>query len=372
METRTQLKEVREQRGVSAARLAKLAGTSRQTIYAIEAGDYVPNTALALQLAKLLEVKVEDLFRLEGQVSTPAPPLTVDLIANGNARKGQPVQLCRVGNRTIGVSALPQPAMLPLADGVIVDSSKRTQQASVHVFQNEPNSAKRLLIAGCDPGISLLVQHLARFEDVDAVVAGSSSQQALDWLREGKVHVAGSHLRDLPSGEYNLPVIRRMFGKNEVKVVTFAIWEQGLVMQAGNPKGIQSVADLVRKNVSIVNREKGAGSRDLLDQKLREAGVPASRVKGYDRETQGHLPAALAVSMREADCCIASRSAARAFGLSFVPLAIERYDLVVRRHHTRLPAVQALLDALNRATIRRKLEMLAGYDTSHTGEVLVT
>ena len=216
------------------------------------------------------------------------------------------------------------------------------------------------------------MQHLARFEDVDAVVAGSSSQQALDWLRQGKVHVAGSHLRDLPSGEYNLPVIRRMFGKNEVKVVTFAIWEQGLVMQAGNPKGIQSVADLVRKNVCIVNREKGAGSRDLLDQKLREAGVPSSRVKGYDRETQGHLPAALAVSMREADCCIASRSAARAFGLSFVPLAIERYDLVVRRHHTRLPAVQALLDALNRATIRRKLEMLAGYDTSHTGEVLVT
>src|SRR5271154_287343 len=122
METRTHLHQIRQQRGFSAAQVSKLAGVSRQTIYAIEAGDYVPNTALALQLAKLLEVKVEDLFRLEGQVSTPAPPLTVDLIANGNARKGQPVQLCRVGNRTIGVSALPQPAMLPLADGVIVDS----------------------------------------------------------------------------------------------------------------------------------------------------------------------------------------------------------------------------------------------------------
>jgi molybdate-binding protein len=83
------------------------------------------------------------------------------------------------------------------------------------------------------------------------------------------------------------------------------------------------------------------------------------------------LPAALAVSLNEADCCVATRSAARAFGLGFIPLATERYDLVVRRQLARLPAVQALFDVLNRAVLRRKLEMLAGYDTSHTGEVLI-
>src|SRR5579863_8129662 len=118
MDTRTELPAIRKRRGISAARLAALAKVSRQTIYAIEAGDYVPNTALALQLGKILEVKVEDLFCLEGEAPAPSPPLTVDLIPNGAARKGQPVQLCRVGNRTIGVSALPLPAMLPLADGV--------------------------------------------------------------------------------------------------------------------------------------------------------------------------------------------------------------------------------------------------------------
>jgi molybdopterin molybdotransferase/putative molybdopterin biosynthesis protein len=228
-----------------------------------------------------------------------------------------------------------------------------------------------LLIAGCDPGISLLVQHLARFDDVDTVIAPSSSHQALEWLHDGKVHVAGSHLRDLPSGEYNLPAIRRLFSKTEVKVVTFAIWEQGLVLQPANPKAIHSAADLARKNVSIVNREKGAGSRDLLDQKLREAGVDADSVNGYDRIAYGHLPAALAVSMGDADCCIATRSAARAFGLNFIPLATERYDLVIRRQYTRLPAIEALLDVLNRAAIRRRLEMLAGYDTTHTGQVLL-
>jgi molybdopterin molybdotransferase/putative molybdopterin biosynthesis protein len=372
METRTQLNEIREQRGISAAQLAKLAGVSRQTIYAIEAGDYVPNTALALQLAKLLEVRVEDLFQLENDAPAVPPPVAVDLLSSqSEARKGQPVQLCRIGKRTIGVAADPQPLMLPMADGVIVESSERGRRAEVQVFQNDLEDAKRLLVAGCDPGISLLAQHLGRFNDVDLVVAPSSSHQALEWLKEGKVHVAGSHLRDGSSGEYNLPAIKRLFPPSAVKVVTFALWEQGFVITAANPKNIRTVEDLARKDVCIVNREKGAGSRELLDRLLRQAGIPSGRLKGYDRIAFGHLPAALAVSLGDADCCIATRSAARAFGLAFVPLAIERYDLVLRRQYSKLPAVEALLDTLNRAAIRRKLEILAGYDTRHTGEVLV-
>jgi molybdate-binding protein/DNA-binding XRE family transcriptional regulator len=371
MQTRTELQAIRRQRGVSAAQLATLAGVSRQTIHAIEAGEYVPNTTLALQLSKILEVRVEELFSLEDDLAAAPKPVTVDLIGTGEpARKGQGVRICQVGKKTIGVSAASQAAMLPMADGVIVESSNRTHQAEIHIFQSDPEEGKRLLMAGCDPGMSLLAQHLARIDDVDLVVAQASSQQALEWLKEGKVHVAGSHLRDSSSGEYNLPAIKRLFPQGGVKVVTFAIWEQGLVLQGGNPKNIRGVADLARKDVRIINREKGAGSRGLLDQKLREAGVPASRVNGYNQVAHGHLQAALAVSLQEADCCIATRSAARAFGLGFIPLATERYDLVVRRQMVRLPAVHALLDVLNRSTIRRKLEMLAGYDTSHTGEVL--
>jgi len=371
METRTQLNVIRQQRGLPASEVAKLAGVSRQTIYAIEAGDYVPNTALALQLAKILEVRVEDLFQLEGDAPNVPAPVAVDLISNqGPVRKGQPVQLCRVGKRTVGVSALPQP-MLPTADGVIVENSSRSQQASVQVFQNDLDDTKRLLIAGCDPGISLLAQHLGRFNDVDMVMAPSSSHQALEWLKESKVHVAGSHLRDLSSGEYNLPTIKRLFPQGAVKVVTFAVWEQGLVVAAGNPKNIRAIEDLARKNIRIMNREKGAGSRELLDRLLQQAGIDAARLTGYERIAYGHLPAALSVSIGDADCCIATRSAARAFGLGFVPLATERYDLVVRRQFSGLPAVEALIDTLNRAVIRRKLETLAGYDTRHTGEVLV-
>ncbi len=372
METHTQLNAIRQQRGIPAAQLAKLVGVSRQTIYAIEAGDYVPNTMLALQMAQILEVRVEDLFQLAANEPAPPRPVTVDLIAESQGgRKGQPVQLCRVGKRMIAVSAVPQPVTLPLADGVILESSKRTHQAKVHVFQNEGTEGRRLLIAGCDPGISLLAQHLARFEDVDIVVAPSSSHQALEWLKKGMVHISGSHLLDSSTGEYNLPVIKRLFPEGAVKVVTFAIWEQGLVLQNGNPKSIRGAGDLDRKDVRIVNRKKGAGSRELLDHQLKAAGVSPARVAGYDRIADGHLQAALAVSLGEADCCVATRSAAQAFGLSFIPLSTERYDLVIPRQHVRLPAVQLLLDVLNRATVRRKLEILAGYDTSHTGEVLV-
>ena len=377
LETRTELHRIRQQRGIGAAQLAKLAGVSRQTIYAIEAGDYVPNTALALHLSRILEVRVEDLFQLESE-QPPAPrTIEVDLLADPRSnRQGQPVQLCRVGRRMIGISAVPQAVTLPLADGVIAETPKRNSQAKILVFQNDADESsgnpRRLLIAGCDPGISLLSQHLARFDNVDLVIAQSSSQQALDWLKQASVHVAGSHLRDSATGDFNVPAVRRMFPKGGVTVVTFALWEQGLVIAAGNPKEIRGIADLARKNVRIVNRETGAGSRELLDRQLAETGIPPKQVTGYDRMAAGHLAAALAVSLGEADCCIATRSAAQAFGLKFIPLSTERYDLVIHRQHLKLPAMQALLDVLNRASVRRNLEMLAGYDTSHSGEVLVS
>lgn len=365
MQTRTHLAEIRQRRGASAAELARLTGVSRQTIYSIEAGEYVPNTALALQLARILEVRVEDLFSIDAE-AVPAPkPISAEFLstADSDAQKGQPVQICRVGKRTMAVAANPQQLTLPMADGIVV--RPHSGHADVQVFPDS-DGARRLLIAGCDPGISLLAHQL------DLVIAPSTSQQALDWLKEGKVHVAGTHLRDSATGEYNLPAIDRMFPRGTVKVVTFAVWEQGLVVESGNPKTIRTVADLASRGVRIVNREKGAGSRALLDEKLREAGIAGSKIRGYTQIASGHLSAALAVSLKEADCCIATRSAANAFGLTFIPLAVERYDLVIRREHARSAAVEAMLDVLNRAAIRRKLELLAGYDTTHTGEVLVT
>ena len=141
----------------------------------------------------------------------------------------------------------------------------------------------------------------------------------------------------------------------------------GMVTARGNPKGIKGVEDLARGDVSIVNREPGAGSRRLLDARLERLGIAPAKVRGYQNEAPGHLPAALQVLRGAADCCIATRAAARMFGLGFIPLASERYDLVIRRPHLDLPGVQAMLDTLSRSAFRRELETLGGYDTRPAG-----
>ncbi|HLX42718.1 MAG TPA: substrate-binding domain-containing protein, partial [Bryobacteraceae bacterium] len=172
------------------------------------------------------------------------------------------------------------------------------------------------------------------------------------------------------TGEFNLPFIRKQFPDEDFTVVTFARWEEGLVIAPGNPKNVRKVEDLARKNLRFVNREPGSGSRGLLDKLLASAGMDATRVQGYDRVAYGHLAAAYCVLSRDADTCLATRSAAQTFGLDFIPLHSERYDLVMRKRTADLPAVKSFLDVLQRATLRRKLEVLAGYDTTQTGTIV--
>lgn len=305
MVVRSNLQEIRKIRGVSAADLAQQAGVSRQTIYSIEDGSFVPNTSVSLQLARALEVSVEQLFCMPEE--RPA---------------------AKAGTR------------------------------------------KKLLLAGCDPALSLLSQCL-RASNIQIVTAFSTSGRALEWLKQGKVDAAGSHLRDHATGDYNLPILRRLLPNAAVRVVNFAVWEEGLGVRYGNPKSIKSLADLARKDVTLINREKGAGSRDLLDTGLRKLGISSKNVKGYSSIAEGHLAAAYAVASGSADCCIAPRSAARCFGLDFIPLAVERFDISFAKKSLELPAAKAVLDLLNHSRLRRKLEAIAGYDAAHTGEVLL-
>src|SRR5207302_485095 len=126
----------------------------------------------------------------------------------------------------------------------------------------------------------------------------------------------------------------------------------------GNPKGIRGIGDLARADVSIVNREKGAGSRVLLDTHLKRLKIGVRRIRGYDRIAQGHLQASWHVQSGIADCCIATRATARALGLGFIPLVSQRYDLAIRTQHLDLPAVQTLFETLSRSSFRRELENL--------------
>ena len=361
------LEELRKSRGIAAAELARRVDVSRQTIYAIEAGTYVPNTELALRLARELEVTVDELFSLRLEPRKSSDSMAAEVLSASAAAAGQPVQICQLGARWVSVPVTASPYYMPEADGIIKRAGRSRGRADLVVFAREEASHKRLVLAGCDPAGSLLAHTVERVSGVEIVPAAASSRLALEWLRQGKVHIAGSHLEDPKTGEFNLPFVRDAFPDEEMLVVTFARWEEGLVVARGNPKRVRKTEHLARRGVRFINRESGSGSRALLDRLLEKSGICASSVHGYDRLAHGHLAAAYAVASGLADACVATRSAARSFGLDFVPLHSARYDLVLRRPTADLPAVKAFLDVLQRATLRRKLEALAGYDTMQTG-----
>jgi putative molybdopterin biosynthesis protein len=364
------LAQIRKSRGVSAADLARRVHVSRQTIYAIEAGSYVPNTEVALNVAHELEVTVDELFSLQPVSQKTPESLVAEVLSAATPAKGQPVRICQIGSRWVSVPVSAAPYYMPEADGIIKRTGRIIGRVDLVVFAKEEAAQKRLLLAGCDPATGLLSRMVEKISGVDVVCASASSKLSLAWLKEGKVHIAGSHLEDPKTGEFNLPYLRKEFPDEDFRVVTFARWEEGLVTVSGNPKRVRKIEDLARKNIKFVNREPGSGSRGLLDKLLEKAGMDARNVQGYDRVAYGHLAAAYCVVSREADVCLATRSAAQTFGLDFIPLHSERYDLVMRKRTTDLPAVKSFLDVLQRATLRRKLEVLAGYDTSQMGTIV--
>jgi molybdate-binding protein len=292
------------------------------------------------------------------------------VLSAGDTVEGQPVRICQIGSRWVSVPVSAYPYYLPEADGIIKRTPRKNGRADLVVFAKDEAAQKRVILAGCDPATGLLSRMVEKISGVEIVTAAASSKLALTWLSEGKVHIAGSHLEDPKTGEFNLPFIRKQFPDEDFSMVTFARWEEGFVIAPGNPKGVRKTEDLARKNVKFVNREHGSGSRALFDKLLEKAGMDGQRVQGYDRVAYGHLAAAYCVVSREADVCLATRSAAQTFQLDFIPLHSERYDLVMRKRTAELPAIKAFLDVLQRATLRRKLEVLAGYDTSETGALV--
>jgi molybdate-binding protein len=312
-------------------------------------------------MARELEVSVEELFSLPDAVAEPGS-VAADVLSSAKSIQGQPVRLARVGNRRVGIPVSARPYFLPEADAVV------TGRGVVRAFSPDDLSRKQLVLAGCDPATNLLARMVERASGVELIPAAASSKLALAWLQQGKVHIAGSHLEDPSTGEFNLPYLKSEFPREQFAVVTFARWEEGLVVAKGNAKRIRTIADLAR--VTFMNRESGSGSRALLERLLKKAGIAGKSVAGYTRIAHGHLAAAYAIVSGEADCCLATRSAARTFDLDFLPLHSERYDLVMHKRTLEMPAARAFLDVLQRASLRRQLEALAGYDTANTGALI--
>ena len=221
-----------------------------------------------------------------------------------------------------------------------------------------------LAMGSHDPMLDLLAQFMAE-RGQRLVSANVGSMGGLVALRRQEAHLAGIHLLDPESGEYNLSYVDQYLPGVPVQLVTFAHREQGLIVAAGNPKHIQSLDDLTR--VRYVNRQRGAGTRLLLDYELGQRGIHAADVVGYNHEEYTHLAVAAAVASGVANCGLGVRSAALSLGLDFVPVGWERYDLCIPAAHLQHPGVQGLLDLLQDDSFRRALGQQPGYDSRETG-----
>jgi putative molybdopterin biosynthesis protein len=184
-------------------------------------------------------------------------------------------------------------------------------------------------------------------------------------LRQGLCQISGSHLLD-ENGEYNTPFIRHLFPDRDVEVVTLAHRTQGLVLASGNPKRMKKISDLAKPDVRFVNRNAGSGTRLWFDAELKKLKIPIDKIKGYDRVVKTHSDAASAIQLGRADAAIGLQAAAHQYGLDFIPLFEERYDLVLPRENEK--PLTPLLDYLQTAKFRAELSALTGYNSTHSGE----
>jgi len=186
-------------------------------------------------------------------------------------------------------------------------------------------------------------------------------------IRDGLCHIAGSHLLDPATGEYTLPYLDRILPGADVSVVRLVHRDQGLIVAAGNPLGLAGIGDLTRADVRYVNRQRGAGTRVLLDHELAQRGISPGDVGGYAREEPTHLAVAAAIAAGRGDAGLGIMAAARAFGLDFVPVTREPYDLVVTPDAMDSPLLAPLWALLHSDRFQAAVTELGGYTTKEMG-----
>ena len=287
------------------------------------------------------------------------------------------VRLGRVGGHVVA-SPLPRGAgvltSLVRADGLLVvpaglEGHHAGEDVTVELLRPLDEIERTIVVIGSHDMVLDLAASALRADDPRVTLASSNvgSLGGLVALRDGLCHLAGSHLLDPDTGRYTLPYVERVLAGCDVAVVRLVHRDQGLIVAPENPLGLAGIDDLPRPGLRYVNRQPGAGTRVLLDHELRQRGIAPEGVEGYAREEHTHLAVAAAVAAGRADCGLGIAAAARAFGLGFVPVAREPYDLVVALDaldDARLAPLWALLES---AEFRGAVESLGGYSTEEMG-----
>src|SRR5271165_1585808 len=289
------------------------------------------------------------------------------------------VRLGSVGGELVA-TPLPRGAgvltSLVRADGLLVvpagvEGQHAGSRVSVELLRGLDEIARTIVAIGSHDLVLDLAASALRADDplVTLVSSNVGSLGGLVALRDGLCHVAGSHLLDAASGEYTLPFVDRVFGPaaEDVAVVRLVHREQGLMVAPGNPLRLGGIADLARPGVRYVNRQRGAGTRVLLDHILGQLGIAADAVTGYAREEPTHLAVAAAIASGRGDAGLGITAAARAFGLDFVPVTWEPYDLVVAPGALDGPLLEPLWALLRSDKFQAAVTDLGGYSAKEMG-----
>jgi len=229
-----------------------------------------------------------------------------------------------------------------------------------------------LLFGSHDLALELLSDQLLQVEPtVELFSLPVGSLDGLIALRQGVCQIAGCHLYDEKTDEYNLDYVRHLFPGESMTLFTLTFRQQGLLVGPNNPKNLRDISDLARDDVVFANRQSGSGTRLWLDRQLKKIGIPVTEVDGYGSEMNTHLQVGQAVMEGKADTGLGIFAAARRYGLDFIPLFEERYDLVMPSSRTNEPGLQPLLAYLSSAALQKGITELGGYDTSHTGDMML-
>jgi putative molybdopterin biosynthesis protein len=321
------------------------------------------------------------LAELEGAAATPRPVTRARVARKLASAIGMDdwvrVRLGRVGGSLVA-SPLPRGAgvltSLVRADGLLVvpadvEGHHAGEEVDVSLLRDLAQIEHTIVAIGSHDLILDLAASELRARDPAVTLASGNvgSMGGLIALRDGLCHVAGSHLLEPDTGEYTVPYVDRLLADHEIAIVRLVHREQGLIVASGNPLGLEGVADLARPGLRYVNRQRGAGTRVLLDYELTRAQIDPAMIIGYAREEPTHLAVAAAIAGGRADCGMGVSAAARAFDLAFVPVTQEPYDLVLRQDMLESDLLAPLWRLLETADFRTAVEQLGGYDTAEMG-----
>lgn len=345
---RTTLPERRAAAGLSVTALAARVGISRQALSAIEAGRSIPSTAVSLALAQELGCRVEHLFAL----AHPTVPAATVL-----APPGARVVLGRVDGRWVAHGVDPRRSVP--ADGLVDEDGRVEALADLTLL------SRSVLVAGCAPVLGALAARLCQHRDGGARWLPRTSGASLRALAAGHTHLAGLHLAAADDPQAHERIVREHLPGEALDIVNLVRWREGLALAPGNPRGIASVQDLAAPGLRVARRPEGSGAGMVLTRALDEVGLDPLGLVGPD--VASHFDAAMAVLHGAADAAVLVEPVAQAFGLPFLPLSEERFDLVMRARDREHSGVRRLLDRLTDARFSREVQAMGAYDTAAMG-----